>query len=120
MALPTGSGSEILKRGYIDGQAETEGTLITGVALHIYSIISIIINERANISDALFDLYVDPSAGGTDYFLLKNQALPSYTTFIFKDPFVLHGTDKLHIIGSSAGSTFGADIHISYVDADWS
>jgi len=116
MAIPSGSGTEVLKRTYIDGQANSEGTLLTGVANHIYTIISIILVNRDS-STRGFDLYVDPSAGGTDFFILDSVSIPTKDTYVFSDKFVLTGTDKLHII-ADASSNF--DIICSYIDQDFS
>ena len=119
MAIPSGSGTEILKRSYLNEQAESEGTLITGVANHIYTVLSIVICEVGNRSDGQFNLYIDFNAGGTDLIILKNQVVASYSTFVFNDKFVLSGTDKLQITPSSSGGTALYNIWCSYIDQDW-
>ena len=41
MAIPSGSGTEVLKRAYFNGNLNTEALLINGVANHIYTVLSI-------------------------------------------------------------------------------
>ena len=116
MAIPSGSGTEVLKRAIIDGQGAVEGTLITGVANHIYTILSIIICERSNTTKNI-NLTIDPSAGGTDIRITRSLAIGPYETFVWNDRFVLTGTDKLQCITDSGGDF---DIICSYIDQDWS
>ena len=46
MAIPTGSGTEVIKYTKLTDLSNTNQTLITGVANHIYTIISIIWCEQ--------------------------------------------------------------------------
>ena len=116
----TASGKEVVRRSYLDGAAEAEATILTGVANHIMTLISIIICDRSNESDALFSMYVDFDLGGTDLYLLENQSCGSRETFIWNDRFALTATDKLHIIGASTAGTAQYDVWCTYVDQDWS
>ena len=116
MAIPTGSGTDVLKRSIIDGLGTSEQTLITGVANHIYTIISILVAQK-NSSATTFTLYVDPSAGGTDMHILNAHSLPGNSHFVWNDKFVLSGTDKLHVVCNRGDAI---DIVCSYIDQDWS
>lgn len=116
MAIPSGSGTEVLKRAFHKGVTNSEITLITGVANHNYTILSLICCERAGASEAI-NFYVDTAASGNDLYLLDSQPLGAYQTFVFNDRFVLTGTDKLHINLDSAGTV---DVILSYIDQDWS
>ena len=111
MAIPSGSGTEVLKRSAKIGLNATNYDLITGVANHIYTIISIIICEQSN-SATTFDLRIDD---GTEYNLTQNVAIGARQTYVWNDKFVISGTDKLNIY--TAGSN--VDIHCSYIDQDW-
>ena len=120
MAIPTGSGTEVLKRSIIDGLGTSEQTLITGVANHIYTIISILVAQK-NSSATTFTLYVDPSAGGTDMHILNAHSLPGNSHFVWNDKFVLTATDSsnrqvLRALSESAGDF---DYHTSYIVQDW-
>ena len=117
---PSGVGTEVLRRSYLNNPAEAEATILTGVANHIYTILSVVICDLSNQADFLFDLYVDVDAGGTDIHLLNDQSCGAKSTFIFADRIVLTATDKLHIIGASAASTAEYDVYCSYIDQHWS
>ena len=116
MAIPSGSGTEVLKRGCftVTGTADTK--ILDGVANHVYTVLSIVITETAGAAET-FGLFVDPSAAGTDYEIISlANALAADTTFIFNDRLVLTGTDELNF---KAGGTCDIDIVISYIDQDW-
>jgi len=117
MTIPSGSGTEILKRGYFTVTDATHTIILDGVANHIYTVLSIIVTETQGNNES-FGLFLDPSAAGTDYEILSNQNvdLAANATFIFNDRLVLVGTDHLNFI---AGGTCDIDIVISYIDQDW-
>ena len=116
MAIPSGSGSEVLKRGTFTVTSTTDTKILDGVANHIYTVLSILITETAGNSET-FGLFLDPSAGGTDYEIISfATALPPDSTYVFNDKLVLVGTDELNF---KAGGTCDIDIVISYIDQDW-
>ena len=116
MAIPSGSGSEILTRGTFTVTATGDTKILDGTALHIYTVLSIIITETAG-NDETFGLFLDPSAGGTDYEIISLATpLAADSTFIFSDRLVLVGTDELNF---KAGGTCDIDIVINYIDQDW-
>lgn len=126
MAYPTGSGSEILRRGVIspqansatafkfDGTSPSVGTATYTVpALHIITMISIIICEKSS-SVQNFTLYAHD--GTTQSNIIESQVLNSNETFVFSDKFCLIGGDWLKINGDS-GSNF--QIIYTYIDQNW-
>ena len=116
MAIPSGSGTEVLKRGTFTVTSTADTKILDGVANHVYTVLSIIITETAD-ADQTFGLFLDPSAGGTDYEIISfATALAADTTFIFNDRLVLTGTDELNF---KAGGSCDIDIVISYIDQDW-
>jgi|6_EtaG_2_1085325.scaffolds.fasta_scaffold10746_3 hypothetical protein len=117
MAIPSGSGTEVLKRGTFTVTDTTDTKILDGVANHVYTVLSIVITETAGATGKTFGLFLDPSAGGTDYEIISlATALGADKTFIFNDRLVLSGTDELNF---KAGGTCDIDIVISYVDQDW-
>ena len=116
MAIPSGSGSEVLKRASIHGNSDAWTALITGVANHIYTILSITWAEEAGAAEDI-GLRVDISAAGSNQIAIMNNGtdLPAYGTYVWNDKFVITGTDKLEAY-SSAGNV---DIYCSYIDQDW-
>ena len=120
MAIPSGSGTEVLRRKSIHANSDAWAMLIDGDANHIYTVLSIVICEVGNRSDGQINLYIDFDAGGTDLIILKNQVIANYSTFIFNDKFVVTGTDKLQLTPSSSGGSALYNIWCSYIDQDWS
>lgn len=111
----TAVGKEVIRRSYLDGTAESEATLITGVANHIMTVLSIIVNERAALTDSHFVLYVDYDLGGSDLYL-ADQYVGADETFVWSDRFAITATDKLHFKGISAGGTASYDVWCTYID----
>ena len=117
MAIPSGTGTEVLKRGTFTVTDTTDTKILDGVANHIYTVLSIIITETAG-NDETFGLFLDPSAGGTDYEIVSlATSLPADSTFVFNDRLVLTGTDELNF---KAGGSCDIDIIINYIDQDFS
>ena len=115
MAIPTGSGSEVLKRGYYTVTGTTDTKILDGVADHIYTVFSISLTETAGNAET-FGLFA--FIGGSNYEILsvQNVALDDNATFVFNDKLVLVGTDELYF---KAGASCDIDIYISYIDQDW-
>ena len=115
MALPSGSGTEVLKRHQANGVNDAYTTL-TVPAHHIYTILSMTICETGGATET-FDLYIDDDGGGTDYEILSDQAIGANETFIWNERLVLSGTDHLCMITASSANI---DVVITYIDQDWS
>ena len=115
MAIPSGGGTEVLKRAYKTANSDNWETMITGVANHIYTILSV---SFADQNDTVHDcrIKIDISGGGTDIYLLSFQTLPVKGVFTYNDKFVITGTDQLKCY-NSAGNV---DIYVSYIEQDFS
>ena len=117
MAIPSGSGTEVLKRSFIHGNNNAWTTLITGVANHIYIVLSVTFQEQAGAAEDI-RLRIDTNASGSDQIAIYGSGasdLPANGTFVWNDKIVLTGTDKLDAY-TSAGNV---DIYCSYIDQDW-
>ena len=112
----TAIGKEVIRRSYIDGAGEVESTILTGVANHIMTIISIVINAKNLYADAVFSMYIDADLAGSDIYLLTDTPLGVKDTFTWSDRFAITETDKLHIIGASAAGTAQYDVWCTYID----
>ena len=114
--IPSGSGTEVLKRATAHAVSNSFVALITGVANHIYTVISVVACEQGEAAE-LFNMRVDVSAAGSNQIrILEQQPLPSFGTFTFSDKLVLTGTDKLEVATDGAASV---DVYVSYIDADF-
>jgi len=107
-----GAGTEVLRRSYLNSTSNTEATIFAGVSNHIYTVLSIVIQEMATATE-LIELYVDPDAGGTNIQLLYDYSIGPKETFIWSDRLVLTNTDILHFKTASASNI---DIYCSYID----
>ena len=122
MAIPSGSGTEVLKVAYKEALTNTVVTLITGVANHIYTVLSITYCEISADNSNGIELYIDAGAndvsGGAnkDIYILNEAGLGSRETFVFSDRIVLSGTDALKTRISTSANV---DVVCSYIDQDW-
>ena len=117
MAIPSGSGTEVLKRSFIHANNNAWTNLIAGVANHIYIVLSVIFNEQGGAAEDV-RLRVDTNASGSDQIAIFGSGaieLPANGTFVWNDKIVLTGTDKLDAY-TSAGNV---DIYCSYIDQDF-
>ena len=114
MAIPSGSGTEVLKVALTNGVTNAESVVLTGVANHIYTILSVSVCETAGAAET-FDMYIDDNAGGTDTEVLSDQAIGANETFVYNDRLVLSGTDNLCIAAANASDL---DVVVSYIDQD--
>ena len=117
MAIPSGSGTEVLKRVVKGANSGAWFVAINGVANHIYTVLSITATEVGNSATnySIRVLQNGSSAAADEIELIKNQTLPAYSTFVFSDRIVLSGTDHLEIYNASGNM----DWVISYIDQDW-
>ena len=116
MAIPSGAGTEVLKRAVAKRTDANEVTILTGVANHIYTILTVSICETAGNAETI-GMYLDPSAAGTNYEIIAiDTPLAVNATYVWNDRFIVSGTDQLHF---KAGGTCAIDIVTSYIDQDW-
>ena len=112
MAIPSGSGTEVLKVALTAGVTNAESVVLGGVANHIYTILSVTLCETAGAAET-FDMYIDDNAGGTDYYIYKAQALAANATFEHTSKFVLLATDRLCVATASSADV---DVVVSFLD----
>ena len=112
----TAVGKEVIRRQYISESGESEATILTGVANHIMTIVSIIVTDRSGQADNNFHLYVDYDLSGTNIYFLLNQPVGADATFVWSDKFAITATDKLHILGFSTTGTATYDVWCTYID----
>ena len=116
MALPTGSGSEILKRVTATGDMDGTPTILTVPALHIYTILSISICESASTDELIWLKMTDADNSNRDIFIVRSQTINANETFIYNDKFVLAAGDTLKL---QSGSVSDFDVLISFIDQNW-
>ena len=115
MAIPSGGGSEVLKRHYIHANSDAWAVLINGVASHLYTVISVVANDQGNAAESI-NLRVVIDGSGQDIQLIQSQSLAANGTYVWNERIVLQGTDHLEAY-NSAGNV---DWYVSYIEQDWS
>ncbi len=129
MAYPSGSGSEIIRRGAIhnqvnldtnfrfDGVSPTTGTTSgSGYSVatnHIITILNISISDQTN-TPKTFRLYGLINSVGIIF--LQNVPVPAYGTYVWNERMVLHPTDQLVFNGTTSANF---DLYYTYIDQDW-
>ena len=114
MAIPSGSGTEVIKYTALQGVSTTTQTLITGVTNHIYTIISVVITECANSSTEKFFMGMFDSDGTSNEHVIKHWTdIPANGTFVWNDKFCIAGDD---ILKCSTGSASTFDVLCTYID----
>lgn len=130
MAIPSGTGTEVLKttsHNTTTDIANSPATLVTTIATKIITIVSLsVVNKNAS-TELEFNVYwtqsgaaVSPSTGSDleNLYLIYNQVLPAKGTYIFNDRIVLPqhaGTLKI----STEAAISSTDIMFSYIVQDF-
>ena len=117
MAIPSGSGTEVLKTHRVSAMSSTYVDLIPSpTANHIYTILSIIFhNTHASNDEVLYMRITDADGSSNPHFIIENQALNAYATFVWNDKIVVSG--DIHLQGAT-GNSADVDVTVSYIDQD--
>jgi len=116
MAIPSGSGTEVLKR--LTHNVLNGGTGSSTVpAHHIWTILSINISSNAS---AVSNFGITIHDGSNDINIMAQNSgglrIPAYETYVHDTKMVLTAGDTLKI----AFSGDYAEVYVSYIDQDWS
>ena len=113
MAIPSGSGTEVLKRITLHANNNAYTEVLSGTANHIYTILSIIFHDEQGVAGTIG---IRVNDGSNDIFLINGQSHGADETFVWNDKFVLTDDDDLDVYNSVTNG----DWYISYIDQDWS
>ena len=114
MAIPSGSGTEVLKRVTLHANNSAWAEILSGTANHIYTILSVIF---LNNTASTYGVGMRVNDGSNDVQLLNDgaQKVAGYGTFVWNDKFVLTGDDDLDVYNEHSDG----DWYVSYIDQDW-
>ena len=112
MAIPSGSGTEVLKRVTLHANNNATTEILSGTANHIYTVISIIFASRTGVTGAIGFRVND---GSNDIQLLASESVGAYGTFVWNDKFVMAGDDDLDVYNEHTDG----DWYVRYIDQDW-
>ena len=110
--MPTGSGSERLRRASIHNLNNDTQTILQGVAGHIYTILLISFNNQSGTAS---EIEITMNDGSNDIRLLRNHSVPYPGSFVWNDKFVIEENDYIQV----QNSVSSGDWIISYIDQDW-
>ena len=110
--IPSGSGSERLRRATIHNLNADTQAILTGAAGHIYTIISVIFHDLQGAAGTI-RMYVN--TGSDNVFLVKDESHGTSETFVWNDKFVMEEDDILAVYNS----VDNGDWIVSYIDQDW-
>ena len=114
MAIPSGSGTEVLKT---ITQTITGALTITPTDDHIYVILNIIVkNNHSSVTH--FDIKISDDSASAYQFILESQLLQLDTTFVWNDRLIL--SDNTARLMIDTNSTDELHVTINYIDQDWS
>ena len=114
MAIPSGSGSEVLKS---ITQSITLAYTLTPTNDHIYTILNVIFKNNHG-SSAHFDMEVSTDSGSSYIWLLEAQSFNQDETFVWSEKIILSdNTARLRITGNGSDNLH---FMINYIDQDWS
>jgi len=137
MAIPSGSGTEVLKRTsiinlagsstqtdwwHVDfdvAQISSQSTSHVVDTNHIITVLSVIICNPSDSTIYSVEMGAHPS-GGSMMQLMNNQSIPAKSTFVWNDKFVLSSGDALAFRSDENSSGDDFDIYISFIEQDWS
>tara|TARA_Y100000034_G_scaffold114082_1_gene149792 strand:- start:263 stop:604 length:342 start_codon:yes stop_codon:yes gene_type:complete len=112
MAIPSGSGTEVLKRVTLHANNDAWTELFSGTANHIYTILSIVF---CNNTSSTYGIGIRINDGTNDISILNGQSVAGYQTFVFNDKFVLEEDDDLDVYNEHSDG----DWYMTYIDQDW-
>ena len=96
--MPTGSGSERLRRATIHDNDNAWAEILSGTAGHIYTILSVVF---CNNTSSTWGIGMRVNNGSNDIYLLNDgaQKVGGYDTFVFTDKFILEEerTTKIYL-----------------------
>ena len=114
MAIPSGSGTEVLKS--LSGTITSAYTL-TPTQHHIYTVLNIILKNN-HTSNMHIHLELSNDSGSNYVWLLEDVNVNKDETFVWNDRLVLHdNTSRLRISPSGSDSLMYT---INYIDQDFS
>ena len=114
MAIPSGSGTEVLKRAVTLSANNTTTSVLTCPADTIITVLNVIFSQDVNATKN-FELSISP-AGSADLHLLRGVEIPAYGSYAWESKLVLHPADILKVWSNSTDH----DVLVNYIQQDWS
>jgi hypothetical protein len=109
MAIPSGAGTEVLRRKTLHNNNATTTEILSGESSHIYTILSIVF---CSITNGYGTIDIKVNDGSNDIFIVRAQEHTGYETFVWNDKIILFEDDDLDVYNSVADG----DWYLTYID----
>ena len=127
MAIPSGTGTEVLGRGTVHALSNSATALkfdgtdnssvgtntVTVPSNHIITLFNMTFAEAGGNAETINLIIND---GNSDIYLFRAQPLPASSTFSFNEKVVIIGGAKVTVFCDSAANV---DVYYSYIDQDF-
>lgn len=107
---PSGVGTEVLKRVFLESASNATTSLLTVAPDHIYTVLSLFF-QNGQAATVNFSMLISGDGSGGVY-IVKNQPVVQNATYVLNDKIVLTEGDILKTISDSTDH----DIWCSYID----
>jgi hypothetical protein len=120
MAIPSGSGTEVIKRIWSSNtpanvQTRTAFTVPTD---HIYIVLNIHVAENGNATEQMSLAASDAASSYNTWYRFANRInLTAYQTYVHNERIIFHPADRLYVYTANGSNL---DYLIHYIDQDWS
>ena len=112
MAIPSGGGSEVLKRKTL-----TTGTgwreIFSGEANHLYAVISLVFSSESATTGGC-GIRINDGSNDISIVTWDANLIEGYKTFVWNDRLVLEEDDDLDVYNAQNGAWY-----MSYIEQDW-
>ena len=115
MAIPSGSGTEVIKGKSVTNDQSGWADLLDGQTNHIVTVISLHVCNTTGTADVFSIRITGGQTGVSTIVLLEQQTISAESTYVHNDKFVLYNTDDLQIWND--GTTL--NYYLTYIDQDW-
>jgi len=118
MAIPSGSGTEVLKNvsGTEDNGTSTLFTVGTNKIITILSIIVYGTGTTPGSGGTIANFSIKLNNGSTDYIIASDSTLSAAQTYVFNDRIVMHPT---HVLKIGEANNVTVNYWVSYIEQDW-
>ena len=119
MAIPSGSGTEVIKYHQVKAVSSSPTLLIPSpTADHIYTVLNITFaNTTTGPEYIQMRTFTDSGLSANEHWIIRTQEIGTEQVFVWNDRFSFSGVLYLSANLASAGDI---DIHTTYIDQDWS
>ena len=121
MAIPSGSGSEVLKSKLTQAISTTWTTIGDfSTSLNIYTCLSIIVTNCSSTDTEVMNLALtDDESSTNEHFLGVGIDIPAGGIFVWNNKLVVAGSGTYKYLRCNFNTAANMDVIVNYIDQDW-